>query len=137
MFFNLYAGNNDGHAKNLSIYHLPGKGPVLTPFYDLVCTRVYQTLSATSALSIGGQRHPGSIERRHVAAMAKEMGVRADFALERAQALAARMPESLEGSVEEVMPHLDDAGRDMAAKLRKLVLSTTRKAVDRILKQPA
>jgi serine/threonine-protein kinase HipA len=32
IFFNLYTGNNDSHAKNLSIYHLPGWGVMLTPF---------------------------------------------------------------------------------------------------------
>jgi serine/threonine protein kinase HipA of HipAB toxin-antitoxin module len=39
LFFNLYVGNNDSHAKNLSIYSVPEKGVTLTPFYDLMCTR--------------------------------------------------------------------------------------------------
>jgi serine/threonine-protein kinase HipA len=40
VFFNLYVGNNDSHAKNLSIYSVPGQGVTLTPFYDLMCTRL-------------------------------------------------------------------------------------------------
>jgi serine/threonine-protein kinase HipA len=39
VFFNLYTGNNDSHAKNLSVYQPPGQGVRLTPFYDLMCTR--------------------------------------------------------------------------------------------------
>ena len=30
VFFNLYVGNNDSHAKNLSIYSVPGQGVTLT-----------------------------------------------------------------------------------------------------------
>jgi|GEM_PF-41070 len=41
VFFNLYVGNNDSHAKSLSIYSVPGQGVTLTPFYDLMCTRLY------------------------------------------------------------------------------------------------
>lgn len=136
VFFNLYVGNNDSHAKNLSIYRLPDKGVVLTPFYDLVCTRMYKTLSANFAFAIGGQRNPGNIEHQHVVTMAKEIGVRAELAVERAEALAALVPDALEASIEEVKPHLDNSGSDMAANLRKLVLSTTRKSVARMLSQP-
>lgn len=135
-FFNIYIGNNDSHAKNLSIYYPPGRGPVLTPFYDLVSTRVYKTLSPSLAMAIGGQRNPNDIERRHVEAMAKELGVRADFALERAEALAGQMPGALEASTEEVLPHLDNPARELAAQLRKLVNATTKKVSARILSSP-
>ena len=50
IFFNLFAGNNDSHAKNLSICHQPGKGVTLAPFYDLICTRLYPGLSQDFAL---------------------------------------------------------------------------------------
>lgn len=137
VFFNLYVGNNDSHAKNLSIYHLPDKGAVLTPFYDLVCTRVYKNLSASFAFAVGGQRNPGNIEYPHIVAMAKDIGIRPDFAFERAEALAAFIPEAIEASIEEVTPHLDNSGREMAANLRKLVLVTTRKSTTRISRKPA
>ena len=133
VFFNIYTGNNDSHAKNLSIYHPPGKGPVLTPFYDLLGTRAYKTLSANFAMAIGGQRNPNEIARRHIEAMAKELGVRADFALERAEALAGQVPDALEASTEEVLPHLDNPGRELAVQLRKLVRATTKKISARVL----
>lgn len=49
VFFNLYVGNHDSHAKNLSVYSVPGLGVTLTPFYDLMCTRLYPGLSAEFA----------------------------------------------------------------------------------------
>ncbi|MCP4577982.1 MAG: type II toxin-antitoxin system HipA family toxin, partial [Deltaproteobacteria bacterium] len=42
--FNIFIGNADAHAKNLSILYTP-RGPVLAPFYDLISTRVYPEIS--------------------------------------------------------------------------------------------
>jgi serine/threonine-protein kinase HipA len=39
LFFNLYVGNNDSHAKNLALLAMP-EGLRLAPFYDRMCTSV-------------------------------------------------------------------------------------------------
>ena len=65
--------------------------------------------------------------------MAKKMGVRADYALERAEALAGQVPPALEASIDELEPHLDGAGRDMALNLRKFVNTATKRSITRIL----
>lgn len=135
VFFNIFVGNNDSHAKNLSIYHHPRKGATLTPFYDLVCTRVYKTLPAQFALAIGGQRNPGNIERRHIVAMAETLGLRSDYAFDRAESMAARIPEPLEMLIAELDPHLDDTEKSMSAGLRKLVLATTKRSIARVLRK--
>ena len=57
VFFNLYVGNHDSHAKNLSVYSVPGLGVTLTPFYDLMCTRLYPGLSAEFALALTPSAH--------------------------------------------------------------------------------
>lgn len=134
MFFNVYAGNNDGHAKNLSIFYPADTGAVLTPFYDLVCTRAYRALSAKSALAVGGQWNPGRIERKHVEEMARQVGVRPEYAIERGASLADNLPNALERALEEVMPDLDEGGRNMAANVRKLVTATARSISARMLK---
>lgn len=62
LFFNLCLGNNDAHAKNFALLHRPNGGsPRLAPAYDLLCTQVYGTLSATMAMAIGGVRDPGRL----------------------------------------------------------------------------
>ena len=61
IFFNVYVGNNDSHAKNLSIHARPGEGVRLTPFYDMMCTRIYPGLSREFAFNIGGEVLPGAI----------------------------------------------------------------------------
>jgi serine/threonine-protein kinase HipA len=77
--FNLYVGNNDSHAKNLSVYQGLGQGVTLTPFYDLLCTRLYPGLSPDFAFAIGGQSKPGSMTKQHFVLMAKELQISPQF----------------------------------------------------------
>ncbi len=75
VFFNLFTGNNDDHAKNLSLYYLPGRGVRLTPFYDLMCTRIYPGLASEFAFSIGGEVLPAQIGREQIDVMAAQLGM--------------------------------------------------------------
>jgi serine/threonine-protein kinase HipA len=88
LFFNLYVGNTDSHAKNLSIYNLPGKGTTLTPFYDLMCTRLYPGLSQEFAFSVGGEYKPGSMTKEHLTALAQQLGMRPQYLAQQAADLA-------------------------------------------------
>lgn len=78
--FNAVAGNSDGHAKNLSFLH-GVTGARLAPFYDLVCTRAIARIDARLAFSIGGQRRPADLERRHWQAFATDCDVGRRFLL--------------------------------------------------------
>lgn len=132
VFFNLYVGNNDSHAKNLSVYQHPKQGMVLTPFYDLMCTRLYPGLSREFAFSVGGETQPGSIGREHVERMAESLGMRPRFVVGLAEELARKMPKAVEAAVAAVTPALAPGGRDLAERLAQFVLSTTRKVVERL-----
>lgn len=132
IFFNLYTGNNDSHAKNLSVYWRPGGVVALTPFYDLMSTRVYPGLSKDFALSIGGEFLPGAVTHEHVAAMARQLRMQPRFVLKLASDLAAKMPEALAQAVAAVKPVLPDGAKDLAAQLSGFVLSTTRKTAARL-----
>jgi serine/threonine-protein kinase HipA len=61
--FNFLIGNADAHAKNISLLYPPEmKGrPQLAPFYDLVCTTVYQGISKKLAMSVGGEFNPDNV----------------------------------------------------------------------------
>ena len=68
VFFNFIIGNADAHAKNVSFLY--GKksdetGPRLAPFYDLVCTEVYDQLAKKQAQKIGGENRPRYVALRH------------------------------------------------------------------------
>jgi len=68
VIFNFIIGNTDAHAKNVS-FLLGGLDdktePHLAPFYDLVCTTVYDSQSRKQAQKIGGEYRPLFVRRRH------------------------------------------------------------------------
>jgi serine/threonine-protein kinase HipA len=77
--FNVLAGNSDGHAKNLSLLHLPNGDIRLAPFYDLVCTRAIERIDYHLAFDVGGERNPGVLTKGHWDALAKQCDIRARF----------------------------------------------------------
>ena len=133
VFFNLYVGNNDSHAKNLSIYSLPGQGVRLTPFYDLMCTRLYPGLSNEFAFAIGGEVRPGELGAEHLVQMARQLGMQPRFVLQQAREMAERLPVAFSQSVQDVAVGLTPSAQTLADRLERFVQSTTRKMAVRLL----
>lgn len=94
LFFNLYTGNNDSHAKNLSMLHTED-GPRLAPFYDLMCTSVYPGFSTNFAFKIGGTYKPGEISPADLQALADSINVSQKYMLKLAQELLERVKPAL------------------------------------------
>ena len=132
VFFNLYVGNNDSHAKNLSIYNVPGKGVTLTPFYDLMCTRMYPGLSQEFAFAIGGEYKPAAVTTAHLTPLAQQLGMRPQFLAQQAADLARRMPNAVDQAVKDVKPALPHSAKILADRLQQFVLSTTKKLAARL-----
>lgn len=132
IFFNLYTGNNDSHAKNLSLYIQPNGGMRLTPFYDLMCTRVYPGLAKNFAFSIGGEYSPGKITKQHITNMAKQLGMRPQFLLDLAEDLANKIPQAMAASIETTKPVLPESAVVLAERLHNFICGTTRKTINRI-----
>ncbi|MBU6259148.1 MAG: HipA domain-containing protein [Burkholderiales bacterium] len=132
VLFNLYAGNNDSHAKNLSIYSLPGRGVRLTPFYDLMCTRIYPGLAQEFAFAIGGEYRPASLNASHLLALASELGMRPQFIAQQAAEMARILPGAIEQAVNEIKPALSHSAKVLADRLRQFVHSTTKKLAARL-----
>lgn len=137
IFFNLYVGNNDSHAKNLSIYSPPGLGPRLTPFYDLMCTRLYPGLSQEFAFSLGGETMPGKIGAQHLVQMAKELGMQPRYLGQQAQEMAALVPNAVAQAVQELTPVLSPSACTLAERLQSFVAATTKKLATRLIAAPS
>lgn len=134
IFFNLFTGNNDSHAKNLSMYRTASHGVTLTPFYDLMCTRIYPGLSRHFTFAIGGETMPGSINRDHVVEMARQLRMQPSFVLHAADELSQKIPEAMAEAYRTVSPSLPPSARILARRIEQYVVSTTRKMVTRILR---
>ncbi|NLY64542.1 MAG: type II toxin-antitoxin system HipA family toxin [Alcaligenaceae bacterium] len=133
LIFNLYVGNNDSHAKNLSMYRLSNGHFVLTPFYDLMSTRVYSGLSPEFAFSIGGEYKPGSIGRDNIVGLANDIGMRPRFVLDIATELVHAVPLALEQALASLVGEVPADRKVMPERLQQFVLSNIRKISSRIL----
>jgi len=89
--FNALIGNCDAHAKNLSLLYAED-GIRLAPFYDLMSTRIYPSLSEKLAMKIGGENRPDWVMRRHWERMAGEAGVAPRAVLGACEELARDLP---------------------------------------------
>ncbi len=96
VFFNLCVGNNDSHAKNLSVLQLPDGRYRLAPFYDLMCTAMYPGLARNFAFAVGGETKPGNIGQAHLRAMAQDLGFNARYVTMLAQTLTDELVAALE-----------------------------------------
>lgn len=65
MLFNIFIGNMDAHGKNFSILHKGLSECSLAPFYDLVCTQYYPSLSTKMAMKIGSKYKLEQVHARH------------------------------------------------------------------------
>jgi serine/threonine-protein kinase HipA len=72
--FNYLICNADCHAKNTSLLYSDSTRPDLAPFYDLVCTAVYPSLSQKLAMSIGGEFDTRNITRESWTRFSQEIG---------------------------------------------------------------
>lgn len=65
LIYNYLIGNMDAHAKNFSLLHYSPTEIHLAPFYDLLCTRVYENLTTKMAMKIGGQYDGEQLYPKH------------------------------------------------------------------------
>jgi len=72
--FNYLIGNADAHAKNIALL-FTDTGPALAPFYDLMCTTVYDELTDRIAMKIGGEDRPDWIIARRWQQFAEDIDV--------------------------------------------------------------
>ena len=133
LFFNLYVGNNDSHAKNLSVYFPPGEGTRLTPFYDLLCTNIYPGLSNVFAFKIGGENRPGSITSAHWIDMAKNLGFKPQYVLSVGEELANKLLTQLPDTVKKLEATLEQGAElTLIERLTLHIESNTKKFRNRL-----
>lgn len=94
--FNLFLGNSDAHAKNISILYQGQKSGRLAPFYDLVCTRAYENLDRKLAMACGGEFDPDLVSIDNFRQMALEIGVTLRFLKARVRLMLEKIPIAVE-----------------------------------------
>lgn len=92
VIFNVLIGNADAHAKNIALLRLPS-GARLAPFYDLLSTAAYPSLSRKMAMDIGGENRLDWIQARHWDRMARAIEVKESLVRAYALELATAVPQ--------------------------------------------
>lgn len=131
-FFNLYTGNNDSHAKNLSMLQTDD-GPILAPFYDLMCTAVYPGFSRNFALKVGTTYAPGEITPEDLIAFAHDINVSVKYLRGIAANLAAKVMPALEAAIAELLDNADYTEQVMAERIRHAVSDICKRRAKRML----
>lgn len=133
VFFNLFVGNNDSHAKNLSIYFpnnplKPNQNPKLTPFYDMLSTSLYAGLSTRFAFKIGSENIPGNITSEHLQAMAIALNFKPSYVLGIASSVAQRLLQHIENTTQN-LAQIASAGTEktLLERLNQHVIGNTTK----------
>ena len=102
LFFNLMVGNNDSHAKNLSMLKSDGRLR-LAPFYDLMCTKVYSGLSNSFAFKVGDHFEPGQIGYEGLCELADSIGASRRILHTIAIDVAEQIESNLPGRIEALL----------------------------------
>ena len=89
--FNALIGNHDAHGKNFSLLY-GARSSVLAPFYDLLSTAIYPTLTSKMAMKIGSKYKFSELEARHWEQFAEEAGLAKAATRKRLQQLANELP---------------------------------------------
>ncbi len=100
VILNVLIGNADSHAKNLALL-LTKPGPRLAPFYDLICTAVYESLTDRLAMKIGGEDRPNWLQLRHWKRFADSIAVKQDLVL-----------RVLSSTVENILPKAEETAKE-------------------------
>ncbi|MDH5728857.1 MAG: type II toxin-antitoxin system HipA family toxin, partial [Gammaproteobacteria bacterium] len=124
--FNYLIGNADAHAKNIALL-LTQQGPRLAPFYDLMCTAIYEGLSDRLAMKIGNEDRPDWVIERRWNDMANDLEI--DYKLVRR--LLAAMSHKITNVAAQLQDHCSSryGSRDTIVQINKVIAQRVTKVM--------
>ncbi len=136
LFFNLYTGNNDSHAKNVSML-FTGDGAKLAPFYDLMCTVVYPGFSSNFAFKIGNTFKPCDITADELTAFCESIKVSNRYLRTLAKAMSEKINPAIQDSIKELEGSFSHADKVMAERIGHEIASICKKRTAKLLSSAA
>lgn len=96
--YNFLIGNCDAHAKNFSLFHI-NNYCYLTPFYDLLCTSVYD-LDNDMAMKIGNAKYAKDVTMADWEIFASDLDIKPKVVLDELKRQAESLPKYLIQAIE-------------------------------------
>ena len=116
--FNFLIGNTDSHLKNSSLAYSKDLSKVhLAPFYDVICTKLYENSTDEMSVSINGHRNINQITREDFAKEAETCGIGKKAAMNIYDELYANLIPALQDSAKELAATGFPEALDMARKI--------------------
>lgn len=124
VIFNVLIGNNDAHAKNISILYQNAERR-LSPFYDLLTTRFYERLSPQPAMSIGGCQQSDLVNRTHWEQLASDIGVSKKVIFSKIDSISSAIISNVVGTADKIIA--EGAYAKSVNKIMLFIAQRTRK----------
>lgn len=125
VLFNVLIGNADAHAKNLALLRT-SEGVRLAPFYDLLSTAVYPSLTDKLTMKIGGENRPAWLQARHWERFADAIEVKASLVRAYASEMVAALPDAAHRLLQEF------PDRPLLQKLTSLIHANAKRLTTRL-----
>ena len=101
--YNFIIGNTDNHIKNSSLIYSKDLSSIhLAPFYDVVCTKLYESSTDEMSVSINGKQNINQVTREDLEHEAKKCGLGSKIAMKIFDELNASIQKALLDSAEEL-----------------------------------
>ncbi len=117
--YNCIIGNTDNHIKNSSLIYSKDLASIrLAPFYDVVCTKIYESSTDEMSVSINGRQNINLITRDDLEQEAKRCGLGSKVAMKIYDELHMGIKKAILDSAEE----LSQAGFTEAPSMAEKIL---------------
>ena len=122
--FNCIIGNTDNHIKNSSLVYSKDLSSVrLAPFYDVVCTRVYESSTDEMSVSINGKQNINLITKYDFEQEAKNCGLSSKAA----EKIYDELHNGIQKALLDAADELSQAGFTEAKSMAEKILGCVRK----------
>ena len=116
--YNCMIGNTDNHIKNSSLIYSKNLSSIrLAPFYDVVCTRLYESSTDEMSVSINGRQNINQITKDDLEQEAKNCGLGSKIAMKIYDELHAGIQKALLDSADELSKTGFTEAQPMAEKI--------------------
>ena len=116
--FNFIIGNTDNHIKNSSLIYSKDLSSIrLAPFYDVVCTRIYESSTDEMSVSINGRQNINQITKDDFEKEARNCGLGPKIAIKIYDELHNGIKKALLDSAEELSKTGFTEAHSMAEKI--------------------
>lgn len=106
--FNLIIGNNDSHSKNISLLVVDNKNE-LAPFYDLLCTAIYDSLHKEFSFKIGDRYDVAKIGLNQFTMLEDNLGIKKGSFTQRIKDTRELITTHKDRVLEQLMDHHPNA----------------------------